>query len=130
MAQTLFRNARVLDCEAGRATAGCSVLVEDERIVEVGEGEISAADARRIDVGGRTLMPGLIDAHVHAVITTIVALHRPSDRHPVNVFLRIFLRILKFFSKISGVRTPHLRQDLHRSEGAPVRFGALNRWVV
>lgn len=69
--QLLFRNARVLDCETGEARPGRSVLVEDDRIVEVGEGEIHATDARVIDAGGRTLMPGLIDAHVHAVITTM-----------------------------------------------------------
>jgi imidazolonepropionase-like amidohydrolase len=71
MAQILFRNASVLDCEAGRTLPGHSVLVEDERIVEVREGEIPSNDARVIDVAGRTLMPGLIDAHVHAVITTM-----------------------------------------------------------
>lgn len=71
MTQLLLANARLLDCEAGESRPGHSVLVEDERIVEVSEGEISAPDARRIDVGGRTLMPGLIDAHVHAVITTM-----------------------------------------------------------
>jgi imidazolonepropionase-like amidohydrolase len=47
------------------------VLVEDDRIVEVGERVAKASGARRIDVGGRTLMPGLIDAHVHAVLTTM-----------------------------------------------------------
>jgi imidazolonepropionase-like amidohydrolase len=69
--QLLLQNARLLDCEAGESRPGCSVLVEDDRIVEVSEGEITAADAERIDAGGRTVMPGLIDAHVHAVITTM-----------------------------------------------------------
>jgi imidazolonepropionase-like amidohydrolase len=67
----LFKNANVLDCEAGEILEGRSVLVEEDRIVEVSEAEVSAKDARVIDVGGRTLMPGLIDCHVHAVITTM-----------------------------------------------------------
>ncbi|MBW1687183.1 MAG: amidohydrolase family protein [Deltaproteobacteria bacterium] len=71
MPQILFRNANLLDTQAGRTLPGHSVLVEDERIVELREGEIRAPDAQAIDVGGRTLMPGLIDAHVHAAITTM-----------------------------------------------------------
>ena len=71
MPQILFRNANLLDTESGRTLPGHSVLVEDERIVELRDGEIRAPDAQAIDVGGRTLMPGLIDAHVHAVITTM-----------------------------------------------------------
>jgi imidazolonepropionase-like amidohydrolase len=81
MAQILLRNASILDCEAGRVTPGCSVLVEEDRIVEAREGEITAREARVIDVGGRVVMPGLIDAHVHAVITTMnlaAMQHRPA----------------------------------------------------
>jgi imidazolonepropionase-like amidohydrolase len=41
------------------------VLVQDERIVEVGSAVKRPADAQAIDLGDMTLMPGLIDAHVH-----------------------------------------------------------------
>lgn len=71
MGQLLFRRAAVLDVEAGSRREGGSVLVEGERIVEVSDGEIRAPSARVVDCAGRTLMPGLIDAHVHAVITTM-----------------------------------------------------------
>ncbi|MEN8158979.1 MAG: amidohydrolase family protein [Myxococcota bacterium] len=71
MTRTLFENAQLLDVEAGALRDGASVLVEDDRIVEVSERGIRAEDARRIDCGGRTLMPGLIDAHVHCAITTL-----------------------------------------------------------
>lgn len=71
MARIVFENATLLDTDAGRAVPGQSVLVEDERIREVGEGRLGSGDVRRIDLAGRTLMPGLIDAHVHAVITTM-----------------------------------------------------------
>jgi imidazolonepropionase-like amidohydrolase len=47
------------------------VLVEGERIVEVSERAIGAPGAHRVDLAGRTLMPGLIDAHVHCAITTL-----------------------------------------------------------
>jgi imidazolonepropionase-like amidohydrolase len=59
------------------------VLVEDDRIVEVSERTIASDKARRIDVGGRTLMPGLIDAHVHAVITTMDL--AAMERKPVSL---------------------------------------------
>ncbi|MDJ0847345.1 MAG: amidohydrolase family protein [Myxococcota bacterium] len=81
MAQVLFSNARLLDVERGLTLPGHSVLVEDDRIVEVSEGTIRAPEARKLDLGGRTLMPGLIDAHVHAAITTMnlgAMAHRPT----------------------------------------------------
>lgn len=68
----LFENATLLDTERGEARPGTSVLVDGERIAEVAEGALRApSGARRIDCHGRTLMPGLIDAHVHCVITTM-----------------------------------------------------------
>ena len=67
----VLQNASVLDVEAGLLRPGCSLRVEDDRIVEVAEGEVGAAGPARIDCGGRTVMPGLIDAHVHAVVTTM-----------------------------------------------------------
>ena len=71
MAQLLFENARLLDVEAGALRDDTAVLVEGERIVEVSERAVAAPDARRVDLAGRTLMPGLIDAHVHCAITTM-----------------------------------------------------------
>jgi imidazolonepropionase-like amidohydrolase len=44
-----------------------TVVVEGNRIREVSEHAIPGGDATVIDVAGRTLMPGLIDAHVHVV---------------------------------------------------------------
>jgi len=70
MTRILFENARLLDVEAGELREG-ALLVEDERIVEVSERGIHTNDARHIDCRGRTLMPGLIDAHVHCAITTL-----------------------------------------------------------
>lgn len=68
---TLFTNGRVLDTAAGVLRDGLAVLVRDGRIAEVTPGIAAPADARVIDLGGRTLMPGLIDCHVHVVAETL-----------------------------------------------------------
>ena len=57
--------ARLLDIEAGRIVQPGEVLVEGERIREVGGSVTHPAGAKVIDLGDATLMPGLIDAHVH-----------------------------------------------------------------
>lgn len=57
-----FTNAVVLPCTGAEPVEGASVVVEDGLIREIGNGHISG---EAIDCGGRTLMPGLIDAHVH-----------------------------------------------------------------
>src|SRR5580658_10417871 len=57
--------ARLLDVKAGRVVKPGEVLVLGERIVEVGSSVKRPAGAEVIDLGDRTLLPGLIDAHVH-----------------------------------------------------------------
>lgn len=57
--------ARLLDVQSGRIVKPGEVLVEGERIAEVGESVKHPAGAEVIDLGDRTLLPGLIDAHVH-----------------------------------------------------------------
>lgn len=61
----LFRNLRLLDPRWTETRGGYEVLVEGDRIKEVSAKPIKAAKASVIDCGKRTLMPGLIDCHVH-----------------------------------------------------------------
>jgi imidazolonepropionase-like amidohydrolase len=57
--------ARLLDVETGKFTAPGEILVRGERIAQVG-GTVDHPDGSRIiDLGDTTLLPGLIDAHVH-----------------------------------------------------------------
>lgn len=69
MPDILLSNARILDVDAGRYHAGRFVLVEDGRIASISDSRPQTA-AREIDLGGRVLMPGLCDAHVHVTATT------------------------------------------------------------
>jgi imidazolonepropionase-like amidohydrolase len=57
--------ARLLDVETGRTIAPGEVLVAGDRISEAGSTVTHPAGAAIIDLGDRTLLPGLIDAHVH-----------------------------------------------------------------
>jgi imidazolonepropionase-like amidohydrolase len=65
----ILENARLLDVESGEARPGVQVVIEGAQIVEVADRVLGSGSARRIDLGGRTLLPGLIDAHFHAVLT-------------------------------------------------------------
>jgi imidazolonepropionase-like amidohydrolase len=57
--------ARLLDIEAGRILTPGEVLVEGGKIVAAGSSVAHPAGAEIVDLGDTTLMPGLIDAHVH-----------------------------------------------------------------
>ncbi|HEY3616909.1 MAG TPA: amidohydrolase family protein [Candidatus Sulfotelmatobacter sp.] len=57
--------ARLLDVKTGRMLKPAEILVRDERILEVGASVKHPAGAEVIDLGDRTLLPGLIDAHIH-----------------------------------------------------------------
>ena len=70
MTITILENACLLDVDAGAMLGERHVVVENGRIREISETPITMGDARRIDVRGRTLMPGLIDSHVHVTAFT------------------------------------------------------------
>lgn len=57
--------ARLLDVKAGKIIKPGEVLVQGDRIIEVGTSVKHPAGAEVIDLGDRTLMPGLIDSHIH-----------------------------------------------------------------
>lgn len=65
MTTTAYTNACLLDLDAERLSPPTTVVVEGDRILSIG-GE-APAGAEVIDLGGRTLMPGLIDSHFHVV---------------------------------------------------------------
>jgi imidazolonepropionase-like amidohydrolase len=69
--QILFKNFEMLDPEQDELRAGHELLVEGDKIKEVSAKPIRAAKATAIDCGRRTLMPGLIDSHVHIVLSEV-----------------------------------------------------------
>lgn len=70
MSNLKLSNARVLDTRAGELLEDRYVKIQDGLIVEVGEHVPDNTNAETIDVGGRVVMPGLCDAHVHVTAAT------------------------------------------------------------
>ena len=67
MTTIVFANAAVFDGTVEQRREDHHVLIEGDRIREVSDRPIKSAAAETIDLAGRTLMPGLIDAHCHAI---------------------------------------------------------------
>jgi imidazolonepropionase-like amidohydrolase len=65
MPSFLFENAQVVFDGRSDLQPSFNILIKDDRIAAVTRDPIEPRDATVIDVGGRTLMPGLIDAHAH-----------------------------------------------------------------
>ncbi|MBL8349560.1 MAG: amidohydrolase family protein [Burkholderiaceae bacterium] len=65
MHRRLIRNARPFDSACGRIGPLSQIIVEDGRIAAVAAEPMQVDDASVIDAGGRVVLPGLIDAHVH-----------------------------------------------------------------
>lgn len=73
-AVTLFENVRIFDGKSATLSAPSNVLVRGNRIETISTRSIAVdrrADTRVIDGGGRTLMPGLIDNHWHAMLIRV-----------------------------------------------------------
>lgn len=66
MQLTLLKNCHIVDGITPERSDLIDVLVEDNLIKEVGP-HLTSNDAETVDLKGRTLMPGLIDCHVHVI---------------------------------------------------------------
>ena len=71
MSSFLFSGGRLLDPRRGELLNGVEVLIEGERVKEVSDRPIKSVAASRVELGGRTLMPGLIDAHLHVFLNEV-----------------------------------------------------------
>src|SRR5450631_2829283 len=76
---TLFQNVRIFDGKSGSLSAPSSVLVKGNIIERISTAPITAEPGVAVIAGnGRTLMPGLIDAHWHAMLI------RPTPVQSIN----------------------------------------------
>ena len=95
MVTKLFYNAQIFDCTGNEPYDNGWLVTEDETIKEIGEGTAPAfSGAEKVDCRGMTLMPGLIDAHIHLSLfdNDLGNLHRRD--YPAMHYVKA-LRVLK-----------------------------------
>jgi imidazolonepropionase-like amidohydrolase len=117
MARTLFTNVTVLDGSGSEPYAG-QVLIEGNRIKTVARaGESIAADgAERVDGGGATLMPGLVEAHCHISFTNSADLESmgalPPEEHTLLAARHAKLMLDQGFTSINSAASAKPRLDI------------------
>ncbi len=99
----LLSNARIFDGVSSTLLEGLNILVEDGRIKAMPGVAETVADAEILDCSGKTLMPGLIDAHWHtllagislteAMTADIAYLHLVAAEEAQNTILRGFTTV-------------------------------------
>lgn len=81
-AVTVFENVRIFDGRSATLSTSSNVLVRGNKIETISTQPIPVdhrADSQIIDSGGRTLMPGLIDAHWHAMLASVTPMQAFGD---------------------------------------------------
>lgn len=66
--KTLIKAGRLVDVRAGRVLANQNILIQGDRIVEVGPNVAVPPDAKVVDLSNSTVLPGLIDNHTHVLL--------------------------------------------------------------
>lgn len=66
---TVIKAGRLIDPDTGTAATNQVILIEGEKIKEVGANLSIPAGATIIDLGKLTVLPGLVDAHTHMALT-------------------------------------------------------------
>ncbi|POR51759.1 metal-dependent hydrolase family protein [Bosea psychrotolerans] len=88
-----FKNFALLEPDHGELRLGYELLVDGETIRELSDKPIKAANADVIDCGGRTLMPGLIDSHVHVFLSEVYI--RAMESMPLTLMTARAVRLMK-----------------------------------
>jgi len=70
MSLLILKNGLLFDGSSDQLIEGASIVIENDKIREVVTGDVQLQDAETLDLGGRFVMPGLIDAHFHAYSIT------------------------------------------------------------
>ena len=85
---TLVKAGRLLDPHTGNVLTPAFVQIEGNKVKRVGSSsQIGVpADAKVIDLGSATLLPGLIDGHTHLFLDIIIPPKAESMRHNNGVF--------------------------------------------
>lgn len=116
-ATTLIKAGRLLDPRTGNVLAPVAVLIEGDKIKEVGPPAKVEADAppgvETIDLGAATLLPGLIDAHTHLFVNpTVPAEAEFGNRYNPKFAPGLLLSIVESPTKRVLIGAQLAREDL------------------
>ena len=70
MSIRILENCTIFDGHSEELIEGGSIVIENDRIRELSAGHVKMNEAERVDMGGRFVMPGLLDIHFHAYSIT------------------------------------------------------------
>ncbi len=93
MSSMHLTNLRLLDVGEGKVRSGLTVRIQDDRIASVSDQLPVAGEGAVVDLGGRVLMPGLIDCHVH--VTAVQLNLAPTRQLPVSLVTAGASRIMR-----------------------------------
>ena len=113
------RAGRLYDSRSGTMAANQTILIRGDRIVDVGPAVMVPADARVIDLGAATVLPGMIDAHVHVY---------PPDE--LSQSTRTIVAVANAQADLDAGFTTVLDMDSRGGYGTVDLRNAINRGVV
>jgi imidazolonepropionase-like amidohydrolase len=111
----LIKAGRLLDPRTGNALAPVTVLIEGDRIKQIGlRSQIGVpAGAKIIDLGNATLLPGLIDSHTHLLLDVVLPAEAERARRDNGTFVpALLLAIAESPSKRVLLGAQNAREDL------------------
>ena len=114
---TLVKARHLLDPKTGNVLSPVAVLIENGKIKEVGAPSRVETDAPTgvavIDLGGATVLPGLVDSHAHLFLDIVVPSEQELGRHANGEFAPgLLLAIVESPSKRALIAAQLAREDL------------------
>jgi imidazolonepropionase-like amidohydrolase len=112
---TLVKAGRLLDPRTGSVLAPAAVLIEGDKIKQVGSlSQITVpGNAKVLDLGKATLLPGLIDSHTHLFLNIVIPPEAEMKRHENPIFAPgLLLAIVESPAKRAFLGAQMAREDL------------------
>ena len=110
---TLIRAAHLLDPRSGNLLSPAVVVIEGDKVKEVGTEIAPPNGAKIIDLGNATLLPGLIDSHTHLFLNIVIPPEAEMEREYNPIFAPgLLLALAESSTKRAFVGAQMAREDL------------------